>query len=131
MRAIDRLRLGCGVPPRVHQEHVVGFGESETEAARLEADEEHRRIAPAERVDHIGSPPGRSVEVFVPDAVRVEVGPHQVEVRRELAEDEGAVPFGDEFAQPLAQRVELRRRDAGVTGIHQSRRQCQHAQEGQ
>ena len=45
VRAVDRLRLGRRVPPRVEQEDVVGLGEGEPEAARLEADEEHRRVA--------------------------------------------------------------------------------------
>ena len=33
--AIDGLRLGRGVPPRVEQEAVVGFGEVEPEPAAL------------------------------------------------------------------------------------------------
>ena len=49
--------LGGRVPPRVEDEHVVGLGEGEAEAARLEADEEHRVVPAPERVDR--ARPGR------------------------------------------------------------------------
>ena len=40
MRAVDRLRFDRRIPPRIQQEHVVCRRQVETEAARLEADEE-------------------------------------------------------------------------------------------
>ncbi len=70
--AVDGLRLGGRVPPRVEQEHVVGLGQGETEPARLEADEEHRRFSPAERLDGGVAVARRAVEVGVRDAALFE-----------------------------------------------------------
>ena len=42
VRAVDRLRLDRRIPPRIEQEDVVGRGEVEAMAARLEADQEQR-----------------------------------------------------------------------------------------
>src|SRR5690606_2676453 len=41
--AIRRLVFHRGVPPRVEQKHVIGRGEVQAGAARLERDEEHGR----------------------------------------------------------------------------------------
>src|SRR5699024_5921772 len=61
MRAVDRLGLGRRVPPRVEQKHIVGLGEGETEAAGLEADEEHGSAAGAEGLDDLRPVPRRPV----------------------------------------------------------------------
>ena len=44
VRAVDRLRLDGRVPPRVEQEHVVGRGQVQAEAAGLEADQEQPAV---------------------------------------------------------------------------------------
>ena len=44
VRAVDRLGLDGRVPPRIEQEHVLGRGQVEAEAAGLQADEEERTV---------------------------------------------------------------------------------------
>ena len=48
---VDRLRLGRRVPPGVEDEDVVGLGQRQPEAARLEADEERGGLPFAEAPD--------------------------------------------------------------------------------
>jgi hypothetical protein len=52
MSAVDRLRLGGRVPPRVEQEALAGFGEVQAEPPCLEADQEHRVRAVLEALEH-------------------------------------------------------------------------------
>src|SRR5699024_7319345 len=71
--SVDGLILGRGVPPRVHEEDIVGLGEVESEAAGLEADEEYGSLPGAERLDDRSAVPRRSVEDDVRDASALEV----------------------------------------------------------
>ena len=41
MRAINRLRLDGGIPPRVVEDHVAGGGEVEAEAGGFQREEEN------------------------------------------------------------------------------------------
>jgi len=41
MRAVDGLSLGRRIPPRIAHEAVVGLGEVQPEAPRLEADQKY------------------------------------------------------------------------------------------
>ena len=65
VRAVDRLRLDGRVPPRVEQEHVLGGGEVQAEAAGLQADEKQRAVRRSGTVDARLSVPRLSVEVLV------------------------------------------------------------------
>src|SRR5699024_2883632 len=111
MRAVDRLGLGRRVPPRVEQKHIVGLGEGETEAAGLEADEEHGSAAGAEGLDDLRPVPRRPVEVLIGDALRVEFGGDGAQIAGELAEDERTMALGPDFGQVLQQHGQFARTD--------------------
>ena len=71
-------------------DHVVGGGEVEPRAARLERDQEEVAVAVLEGVDALRALPGRglAVEVLVTDAALVEGAARELQVADELAEDE-------------------------------------------
>ena len=61
--AVGGLGLDRRVPPGVAQEHVIGRGQVQAHAARLERDQHHRRSALAlEAVDHLAAIPGAAVQ---------------------------------------------------------------------
>src|SRR5918993_850343 len=69
MRAIDRLRLDSGIPPGIEQEHVFSGSEIETDAAGLQADEEHAAVGiGVEPVDALGAVLRTAIEVLVDQA---------------------------------------------------------------
>ena len=110
MGAVDGLLLGLRVPPRVQQEDVVGLGEREPEAAGLEGDEEDVGLAGPEGVDDLLSVGGGAVHVGGSHTRGLQVLAHAGEVARELGEDEGAVPLGEDRPQVLDQHLDLGRR---------------------
>ena len=68
VRAAQRLVFGGRVPPRVDDQQLVGRGEIEAEAARLQADQEQAVLALLEGVDAPRSLGRRraAVQVLVP-----------------------------------------------------------------
>ena len=91
VNTVHRLLLGGGVPPRIHDEHVIRLGQVQTETASLERDEEHRLLAARERLDDLGTVAGRTVQVQVPDALLRQARRNALEVAGELAEHQHAV----------------------------------------
>jgi hypothetical protein len=69
MGAVDRLSFHGGIPPRVEQVDVVGGGEVETVAARLETDQKKRdaRVA-LEAIDARLPVPDPSIQVLIGDS---------------------------------------------------------------
>src|SRR5690606_25561282 len=108
-RPIARLILGGRVPPRVEVDDGVGGGEVEAGAARLERDQEEGDRALLEGSDELAPLRcGRlAVQVEQLEAARAERLRRELEVRRELAEDERAVPLAREILAELERRLEL------------------------
>src|SRR5699024_10996730 len=132
MRAVDRLGFGRRVPPRVEQEHIVGLGEREAEAAGLEADEEHGSAAGAEGLDDLRPVPRRPVEVLIGDALRVEFGGDGAQIAGELAEDERTMALGPDFAQVLEQHGQFARTDSRIgVFVDDARVEGEHPQQGE
>src|SRR5262249_43196289 len=121
VRAIDRLRLDRRVPPRIEQEHRIGGGEIQPDAARLQADQEQRtRRIVLEAIDAGVAVAGAAVAVLVRDLPGVELAADDGEELGELREDERLVPFLDRLAQARQQRVQLRRVRVEAPGVDQA-----------
>jgi hypothetical protein len=100
MRAIDRLRFDRRVPPRIEQEDVLGGGEVEAEAARLEADQEQLAVRIGlEAVDARVTVARPAVEVLVGEAEAIERSAHAIEQLHELREDDCLVTLLEHFAE--------------------------------
>ena len=97
VRAIDRLRLDRGVPPRIEQEHVVRRRQVEPEPAGLRLIRNSRQSGSDwNRATALGAIARPAVEVFVGDAARRRARPRSsAEQGRELREDQRLVPFLD------------------------------------
>ena len=109
MGAVDGLLLSLRVPPRVQQEDVVGLSEREPEAAGLEGDEEDVGLTGPEGVDDLLPVGGGAVHVCGSHTGGLQMLAHAGEVARELGEDEGAVPLGEDGPQVLDQHLDLGR----------------------
>ena len=53
--AVHGLTLHRRVPPRIVVDHRVGLGQGQADAARLQAQQKHRRVALREGVEHLGA----------------------------------------------------------------------------
>ena len=107
MRPVDRLCLGRGVPPGVEDEDVVGLGQRQPEAARLEADEERRCVPIPEATDDGLPVLRRPVEVRGAQT-RCREGPlDDAEETGELAEDKRPVALGLELLELLDKELDL------------------------
>jgi len=53
--AVHCLTLDRRVPPRIIEDHRVGLGQGQADTARLEAEQEHRRIALREAVEDLSA----------------------------------------------------------------------------
>ena len=91
-------------------EDVVGAGEVEAAAARLEGDEEEVDVALGPPVDELAASlrGGLAVEVEVREALAIELAPDQLEEARELAEDQRALPGALQLKEVLEEHVDLR-----------------------
>ncbi len=90
MRAVGGLILHRRVPPRVQVDDIIGGGEVQPGAARLEADQEDIAGAGLKGLDPLGraGPPGPSRRDIGRRTPRVEGPPAPSEMADELAEDQ-------------------------------------------
>ena len=130
MGPVHGLVLRGGVPPRVQEVAVVGFGQVDTETSGLQAHQEHGCPAATEPLERARPVPGGAIQVAVRDLGLVEPGGNQLEETRELAEHQWAVAFRDDLGQLFEQRIQLGRGRRGLR-VHQCGIQSQHAQCGQ
>ena len=109
MRAVGGLVFDGRVPPGVEVDDVVGLGEVEAEAARLEADEEYRRIAFLEILDGGGALAGGlpAVEVFVGDPRIVQSRSDDGQEFNELAEYKNFMAISQDLPQQCHEGIEL------------------------
>ena len=91
MNTVHRLLLGGGVPPRIHDEHVVRLGQVQAETASLKRNEEHWLLTARERLDDLGAVTGRTVQVQVTDALLRQACRNALQIAGELAEHQHAV----------------------------------------
>src|SRR5690606_4094075 len=93
VRAVRRLILDRRVPPRVGVDDVVGRGEVEARPSRHERDEEDVRLLALEGLDPAPALLGGSLSVEREErkVIALELRADEVEVARELAEDERAM----------------------------------------
>jgi hypothetical protein len=101
VRAIGRLVLDRGVPPRIEVDDVVGGGQVDAGAARLERQQEHVGLAGLERGDPLRALRRRGLAVEVQRRVTglVERLADQREVRGELAEHQRAVALAAQLVE--------------------------------
>ena len=93
--AVYRLVFDSRVPPRVHDEDVVGFGQVEPGAARFGADEEDAHGVVFLEVFDFGFAVARfAVEVFVGDVFGFQARLDETEHFDEAGEDEDFVRAG-------------------------------------
>ena len=106
---VGGLLFGGRVPPRVGNDHVVGDGQVQAEAAGLQADEEEIALAGLEAGDTRGSLGQRrlAVEVEVRDLARAQRLLDEREMPRELAEHQRTVAAFAQLAHELEERLEL------------------------
>jgi hypothetical protein len=113
--AVDGLGFDSGIPPGVEQEDVIGGGEVKAEAAGFEADEEEFAVGVVlEAVDLRLAFVGAAVEVFVIDAVFIEVLAEDAEHFGELRKDERLVSFFEDFPDLREEHIEF---GAGAVGF--------------
>jgi len=72
MHAIDRLRFGGRVPPRIKKYAVIGLGQVEAEPPSLETDQEDGSVPVPELRDDRRSIAGAPVEIAVRDTRRAD-----------------------------------------------------------
>ena len=122
VRAVHGLRLGRRIPPRVEDEHVVGRGQIQPDASRLEADEEQPAgcvgLEPLHTCFAILRP---AIEILVRNASLAKLLAQQRQEAGELREDERLVTFVNRLDQPGQQQLQLRRGVAVPFGIDQRR----------
>src|SRR3974390_1628662 len=85
MRAVYRLRLHRGVPPRIEHEDALGGGKVQAQTACLQADKEERAVFVILKALHSGlAVLGGTVEVFVNNTVLTQAGAENLEQAGEL-----------------------------------------------
>jgi hypothetical protein len=116
VRAPHGLIFGRGIPPRIRYQHVVGRGEIEPEAARLEADQEQITLAGLKRCDTLRALARRSgaIEILVGDACCVERLAKKLQKVDELTEHECLVTIRRELVGQIRERLHLGADDAEV-----------------
>ena len=137
---IGGLVFGRRIPPRVHVDHVVGGGEVQARAARLERDQEHIALARLKCLHTFLTSPGRSltIEVLVADAAFAKVRLDQLQMRDELREHQHLVAVLQQLVEGLGEHGQLGtgRRRAFQHQLRvaarqpQTRQVCEHAQVG-
>ena len=116
--AVGRLVFDRRVPPRVEQEHVIGGGEVEAGAARLERGEQHRRaradwkLGDHGRRDRASS--RRGARSRMPRRLQVRLD--EIEQAGPLREDQRLVPLGGELLERFEQRFDLGRGRRALAG---------------
>jgi hypothetical protein len=119
--AIDSLGFYGGIPPRIEDEDVVGGRQVQTDAARLQADEEERLRGIFLKPRDAGGPIlDVTIEVLVLDPRRVEALAQDREEAGELREHERLVAFGSNLLEARQQHVELRGRLGDATLVDEA-----------
>ncbi|MNR19846.1 hypothetical protein D3C85_1366590 [compost metagenome] len=125
--AVAGLVLHRRVPPGVEVDHIVGGGQVEPAASRLEADQEQIAASGLEGLDALLAllRSCRAVQVLVRDALPLQPGAHDLQVIDELAEDQGPVAAFPQLFDDLGEGLQLapRQRAAG----HRQRRMAAEA----
>jgi hypothetical protein len=114
---VDRLPLYLGVPPGVADEHVIRRRQVDAGPARLEADEEGRRLGRLlELLDQLCSPARAAVEVERAHAGRLGGAAKSLQGGNELAEHQSLVSLSGDLPQLRDQLGLLDRGDVFCVG---------------
>ena len=119
MGAVDRLLLGRRIPPRVHDIHVVRLRERQARAAGLERNQEDRRLARTEPLDHLLAVARRTVQLHHRDTAPLQHAPNTSQKRRELAEHQRPVPARHDLIETIGDVLDLGRSHVRIRLIHQ------------
>src|SRR5207249_8309262 len=108
-----------GIPPWYGNQHVVGRGQIETEAACLEADEKEITLPCLERRHATCTLGGRgsAIEVLIGDPCRIQWLPQERQKIDELAEDKRLVTVRHEVVREIGERLHFRA-DNAEFGTH-------------
>ena len=106
---VGSLLLDGGIPPGVEVDDVVGSCQVESQAACLEADEEHGTLAALELLHQLVALlyGHRAVEIEVGLLLFVKCLTHHGEKRRELAEHQHGIAAAHNLAQQVSEDIDL------------------------
>ena len=108
MRPVRGLIFHRRVPPRVHQEDVIGCCQIEPGSARAQRCEHYGHVAVLEAGDYAAAIARAAVEAHEGDAGGIECRSDPIEQLRPLREDEGAVVVIARLLEASDQEFELR-----------------------
>ena len=107
MSAIDRLLFDGWIPPGIENDHRVGGGQVQSDAARLQADQKNIGRAALKCFDGALAVHGFTGQHAVANAFRIEAEPDQREHGGELREDDDLAAFAQQLQHHFHQPVEL------------------------